>query len=128
MIRSTASSCYGKLATEVFTLPTLVFFFTINLASFHSRPSKPINPRITTQLEQHFRDPPIPKVSNVKDAFKLFDEMLQRRPLPSIVRFNQMLGQLVKMKHCFEVIGLYKQMGLRRESILIFILYSKYHH
>ncbi|PRQ33752.1 putative pentatricopeptide [Rosa chinensis] len=34
--------------------------------------------------------------------------MLQTRPLPSLVRFPQILGQLVKLKHYWEAITLYK--------------------
>ncbi|PRQ34693.1 putative pentatricopeptide [Rosa chinensis] len=38
--------------------------------------------------------------------------MLQRSPLPSVVRFTQILGQLVKLKHYSQVIALNRRMGL----------------
>ncbi|KAI5338001.1 hypothetical protein L3X38_017272 [Prunus dulcis] len=37
--------------------------------------------------------------------------MLQMRPLPSVVRFTKILGQVAKLKHYSAVISLYNQMG-----------------
>ena len=53
------------------------------------------------------------KIETLEDALKMFDEMLRIRPLPSVVCFNQLLGQIAKMKHYSVVISRYKQMGLR---------------
>ncbi|XP_062014020.1 putative pentatricopeptide repeat-containing protein At1g12700, mitochondrial [Rosa rugosa] len=74
----------------------------VYLALLHSQPSIPLKSRNT-----HLERPKV--VSNVEDALKVFHEMLQRRPLPFIVRFTQILGQLVKMKHYSDVIALYDQ-------------------
>jgi hypothetical protein len=58
------------------------------------------------------RDPSVPKLTTLIDALKVFEEMLQRRPLPSIKCFTQILGQLVNLKHYSQVISLHQQMGL----------------
>ncbi|KAJ0478460.1 putative tetratricopeptide-like helical domain superfamily [Helianthus annuus] len=50
------------------------------------------------------------KVTNLDDAFNLFDEMTQRRPLPSVVKFNQLLSAVTKMKHFSSCLDLFKQM------------------
>ncbi|KAL6142811.1 hypothetical protein ACLB2K_061087 [Fragaria x ananassa] len=71
------------------------------VALFHSQSSNP-----TKSGEIHRG------VSNVEDALKVFDEMLQRRPLPSVVRFNQVLAPLVKLKHYPTVLSLNSQMLL----------------
>ncbi|KAM5586540.1 hypothetical protein ABKV19_005455 [Rosa sericea] len=66
----------------------------------------------STRETQLGNGPSKPRVSNVEDALKVFDEMLQRRPLPSVVCFNQLLGQLAKLKHYSGVLSLIRQMGL----------------
>ncbi|PRQ34462.1 putative pentatricopeptide [Rosa chinensis] len=71
------------------------------VALLHFKSSKP-----TKSRETH------PRVSNVEHALKVFDEMLQRRPLPCVVRFNQLLGQRAKLKHYSAVLSLIRQMGL----------------
>uniref|UniRef100_A0A251SX14 Putative pentatricopeptide repeat protein n=1 Tax=Helianthus annuus TaxID=4232 RepID=A0A251SX14_HELAN len=52
------------------------------------------------------------KVANLDDAFNLFDEMTQRRPLPSVVKFNQLLNAVAKMNHFSCSLDLFKQMCL----------------
>ncbi|KAL6204252.1 hypothetical protein ACLB2K_021520 [Fragaria x ananassa] len=58
-----------------------------------------------------------PKTSNAKlnyldYALNMFHEMLRSRPLPSVISFTKILGQLVKLKHYFAVIPLFQQMRL----------------
>ncbi|KAJ0860139.1 putative tetratricopeptide-like helical domain superfamily [Helianthus annuus] len=52
------------------------------------------------------------KVANLDHAFNLFDEMTQRRPLPSVVKFNQLLNAVAKMNHFSCSLDLFKQMCL----------------
>ncbi|KAJ0716912.1 putative tetratricopeptide-like helical domain superfamily [Helianthus annuus] len=52
------------------------------------------------------------KVTSLDHAFNLFDEMIQRRPLPSVVKFNQLLNSVAKMKHFSSSLHLFKQMCL----------------
>ena len=119
MIRTTtaatsSSSCYCWSSRGMNCLhsnSTILVFVNNYFAFFHSQPSKPIK-STRTQLEQPKRD--LPKITNVEDAFNLFDRMLQMRPLPSVVRFNKILGQVAKLKHYSAVISLYNQMGVSR--------------
>ncbi|KAJ0716910.1 putative tetratricopeptide-like helical domain superfamily [Helianthus annuus] len=50
------------------------------------------------------------KVTKLDDAFNLFDEMTQRRPLPSVIKFTQLLNAVAKMKHFSCSLDLFKQM------------------
>ncbi|KAL6211957.1 hypothetical protein ACLB2K_017180 [Fragaria x ananassa] len=50
----------------------------------------------------------------VEDDLKVFDEMLHSPPLPPVTPFNQILGQLVRLKHYSAVMPLFKQMLLCR--------------
>ncbi|PQM32603.1 pentatricopeptide repeat-containing protein [Prunus yedoensis var. nudiflora] len=88
---------------------TLVVFANDYFAFVHSQPSKPIK-STRTQLEQPVRNSP--KITTVDDAFNVFDRMLQMRPPPSVVRFNQILGQVAKLKHYSAVISLHNQMDV----------------
>ncbi|XP_050111695.1 putative pentatricopeptide repeat-containing protein At1g12700, mitochondrial [Malus sylvestris] len=85
----------------------VVVFFNNYLGLFHSRASKLTESRNT---QQHLRV----KITNVEDALNVFDEMLQRRPLPSIIPFTQVLGQLAKLKNYSTIISLNNQMVMSR--------------
>ncbi|KAJ9556705.1 hypothetical protein OSB04_011319 [Centaurea solstitialis] len=50
------------------------------------------------------------KITKLDDALQMFDEMTQRQPLPSVVKFNHLLQSITKMKHYLHVIDLFKQM------------------
>ncbi|KAJ0860153.1 putative tetratricopeptide-like helical domain superfamily [Helianthus annuus] len=50
------------------------------------------------------------KLTSLDDAFNLFDEMTQRRPLPSVIKFNQLLSAVTKMNHFSSCLHLFKQM------------------
>ncbi|KAJ0478475.1 putative tetratricopeptide-like helical domain superfamily [Helianthus annuus] len=52
------------------------------------------------------------KLTNLDHAFNLFDEMTQRRPLPSVVHFTQLLNAVAKMNHFSSSLHLFKQMCL----------------
>ncbi|KAM5548765.1 hypothetical protein ABKV19_000265 [Rosa sericea] len=79
---------------------SLVFFNNF----FHSQASVPST----------IRKPP--KLTNlgVGDGLSLFNAMLQMRPLPCVVRFNQIMGHIAKLKHYQAVISLYTQMDRLR--------------
>ncbi|KAL6204686.1 hypothetical protein ACLB2K_021953 [Fragaria x ananassa] len=55
-----------------------------------------------------------PKVNYLDFALKMFHEMLHLRPLPSVIPFNRILSQLVKLKQYSAFISLNRQMLLRR--------------
>nr|KAJ0215052.1 hypothetical protein LSAT_V11C300146570 [Lactuca sativa] len=57
------------------------------------------------------------KITNLDDALQLFDEMTQRQPLPSVVKFNQSLQAVAKMKHYSCSIELFKQMNVVRVPV-----------
>ncbi|KAK9940767.1 hypothetical protein M0R45_017409 [Rubus argutus] len=99
------SNCSSSSRRGMYCLHSpLIVVVNKYLAFFHSSKS--------TNLVR-VRDPPSnPKVTTLESALKVFDEMLHRRPLPSVVRFTQILGQLAKLKHYSAVITLRKQMGL----------------
>ncbi|KVH91309.1 Pentatricopeptide repeat-containing protein [Cynara cardunculus var. scolymus] len=50
------------------------------------------------------------KITKLDDAFQLFDEMTQRKPLPSVIKFNQLLQVVAKLKHYSSLIDLFKKM------------------
>ncbi|BBH06988.1 ATP-binding protein, partial [Prunus dulcis] len=67
----------------------------------------------------------------VEDAFNVFDRMLQMRPPPSVVRFNQILGQVAKLKRYSAFISLYNQMdvsGIGPDVYTLNILINCYCH
>ncbi|KAK9937967.1 hypothetical protein M0R45_014730 [Rubus argutus] len=69
--------------------------------------------------------------TNLEDALKVFDEMVQRRPLPSVVRFTQILTQVSKLKHYSAVISLNKQMrllGIASDAYTLSIIINCYCH
>ncbi|KAJ0803088.1 putative tetratricopeptide-like helical domain superfamily [Helianthus annuus] len=49
-------------------------------------------------------------ITNLNHALNLFDEMSQRRPLPSVVKFTQLLHLVTKMKHFSSSLHLFNQM------------------
>jgi pentatricopeptide repeat domain-containing protein 1 len=116
MIRKTSSFfSYSDCSNSRIGMPcclhstTPVVSLNNYFALFHSQSSKPSK----SQLGKLVRDAPSkPIFTNLESALKVFDEMLHRRPLPSVVRFTQILGQLAKLKHYSAVITLNKQMGL----------------
>ncbi|KAM0069556.1 putative tetratricopeptide-like helical domain superfamily [Helianthus debilis subsp. tardiflorus] len=59
-------------------------------------------------------DPPLlsryQTVTNLDHAFNLFDEMILRKPLLSVVKFTQLLNAVAKMKHFSSCLHLFKQM------------------
>lgn len=101
-----SSNAYG--ARGIPCIRSTPLFLNNYSALFYSQSS---NPRESskTHLGNLEKDPPA-KVINVEDARKVFDEMLQMRPLPSVVRFNQILGQIAKSKHYSAAISLLTQM------------------
>ncbi|XP_050111937.1 pentatricopeptide repeat-containing protein At1g62910-like [Malus sylvestris] len=103
---------------------SVVVFFNNYLGLFHSQASKLMESRNT---QQHQRV----KITNVEDALNVFDEMLQRRPLPSIFPFTQVLGQLAMLKHYSTVISLNNQMvvsGIRPDAYTLTIIINCFCH
>ncbi|GKA78055.1 tetratricopeptide-like helical domain-containing protein, partial [Tanacetum coccineum] len=75
----------------------------------------PNNPN-SCSVDQHYKSI-YQKVSNLDDALNLFDQMTQRPPFPSIIRFNQLLHSLSKMKHFSHSLHLFKQMCALRVPV-----------
>ncbi|KAL5547003.1 hypothetical protein UlMin_006690 [Ulmus minor] len=89
--------------------------FTLFKASIHSPVSfaNKSHPRTTYTRKQKLSPDNISLEStNLEDALDLFNSMIRMHPLPGVVRFNQLLGKILRMKHYSNVISLYKQMGL----------------
>ncbi|KAL6195337.1 hypothetical protein ACLB2K_030956 [Fragaria x ananassa] len=101
MMRITSSCCFHPTTTVVVFISN---YMSRTRRAFHSQPSDPARSR-----ETH-RGDLVPRVRYLEHALNVFDEMLQRRSLPSVVRFNQILVQLVKNKHYSPVIAMSKQM------------------
>lgn len=56
------------------------------------------------------------EITNLDDTPQLFDEMLRRKPQPSIHKFNQLIMSIVKNKQYSTALSLYKRinsMGIR---------------
>ncbi|KAI5678574.1 hypothetical protein M9H77_09524 [Catharanthus roseus] len=51
----------------------------------------------------------VKNINNIDDTLSLFREMVRRRPLPSAIQFNKLLGAFVKMKHYSTAICLVKK-------------------
>ncbi|KAJ9556822.1 hypothetical protein OSB04_011436 [Centaurea solstitialis] len=73
---------------------------TILLAPFHSDSASNHHSHLTM----------CQKITKLDHALQLFDQMTQRQPLPSVVKFNQLLQSVTKMKHYSCSIHLFKQM------------------
>ncbi|CAH1412618.1 unnamed protein product [Lactuca virosa] len=54
------------------------------------------------------------KITSLDDALQLFDEMTQRQPLPPVIKFNELLQVVAKIRHYSCSIELFKQMNLLR--------------
>ncbi|VFQ93183.1 unnamed protein product [Cuscuta campestris] len=55
----------------------------------------------------------ISSVHDLDHAHVLFDQMLSSRPLPCIILFNRLLSRIVKMKHYWAVVSIFKEMLIR---------------
>ncbi|CAI9277465.1 unnamed protein product [Lactuca saligna] len=81
------------------------------LATFHLT-SSPSHERVFNHPRSVFK-----LITNLDDAFNLFDEMTQRQPLPPVIHFNQLLQGVTKMKHYSCSIDFFKQMNALRVPI-----------
>nr|GEX72649.1 hypothetical protein [Tanacetum cinerariifolium] len=54
----------------------------------------------------------VPKFTKLSDAFKVFDEMLHKKRPPSVIEFNKLIHNIVKMKHYTTALSLYKKISL----------------
>ncbi|KAL6187988.1 hypothetical protein ACLB2K_039383 [Fragaria x ananassa] len=125
MIRTTTSHSHFSTRGMLYASSLLSNY----MALLHSQSSNPKTESTNSQYPKSVRDPQSPSVpkvselietqignrpivSDVEDALKVFDEMLHSRPLPSVVRFTQILGQLVKLRQYSSVISLNRKMGL----------------
>ncbi|KAJ0657532.1 putative tetratricopeptide-like helical domain superfamily [Helianthus annuus] len=50
--------------------------------------------------------------TKVNDTLQLFDEMLQRQPPPSIIKFTQLISVIVKEKQYSTALSLFKKVNL----------------
>ena len=100
--RSASQVLYG-LQGLLFPIPIPCAFFGLSknpIALFHSRVSPNTDPKVSNHD------------CNLEESLNSFHRMLRISPLPCVVRFNQLLTQITKMKHYSLVISLDKQMGL----------------
>ena len=98
--RSASHVLYG-LQGQLFPIPFAFFGLSKNpIALFHSRVSPNTDPKVSNHD------------CNLEDALNSFHRMLRMRPLPSIVRFSQLLTQITKMNHYSLVISLDKRVML----------------
>ena len=125
MIRRSAALFTTPLTSNFTGTGTAFLLFTnddcviSSIIQFHSRASpnvkkdvNPSRPSRILELEKLLRDSGGGGIGNINDALILFDKMLQRRPMPSIMCFNQLLGVIAIMNHYSTVISLSKQMGM----------------
>ncbi|KAJ9556744.1 hypothetical protein OSB04_011358 [Centaurea solstitialis] len=74
------------------------------LARFHSDSASNHEPQLDHPPSKY------EKITKLDHALQLFDQMTQRQPLPSVVKFTQLLQAVFKMKQYSHVIHLFKQM------------------
>ncbi|BFG34595.1 hypothetical protein CerSpe_208690 [Prunus speciosa] len=106
-----SASTYRNLHRRRGGMPFLessVFFNNYLGALFHSQCLERRKYK-NTYMARHSDSP---EITDLEDALNLFNSMLQTRPLPSIVDFNQLLGQVAKLKRYSAAISLCKQMDL----------------
>ncbi|KAJ9556681.1 hypothetical protein OSB04_011295 [Centaurea solstitialis] len=89
---------FSKLASEIPSSLTII-------APFHSNST---SNRKSSLFE---------KITKLDDALQLFDQMSQKQPLPSVVKFNQLLTVVAKMRHYSCSIHLFKQMVAIRAPV-----------
>ncbi|KAK9292417.1 hypothetical protein L1049_020387 [Liquidambar formosana] len=77
--------------------------------SFHSQSSSSSSSSFTPPARDQCRSGGF---NNLEDALVLLDRMVQMRPRPLIVKFNQLLGPIARLKHYSTVISLIKRMEL----------------
>ncbi|GJU12448.1 putative tetratricopeptide-like helical domain superfamily protein, partial [Tanacetum coccineum] len=51
------------------------------------------------------------KVTKLDDALQLFDEMLHKKPPPSVIEFTKLINNIVKIKHYSTALSLLKQIN-----------------
>lgn len=49
-------------------------------------------------------------INGLEDALSLYNEMIQMRPLPKVIHFNQLLNRNSKMKHFSSVVSVFRDM------------------
>ncbi|RAL53280.1 hypothetical protein DM860_006952 [Cuscuta australis] len=96
----------GKMAAETGTSSPSSLS---SLRSFHSIP------QIVSSSDQNHVNSgyDISSVHDLDHAHVLFDQMLSSRPLPCIILFNRLLSRIVKMKHYWAVVSIFKEMLIR---------------
>ena len=90
-------------------------FGGMSLSSLPYNISAPLHNTLIARARYHSNNSsPNNGPKRLLEALSSFDRMVRMRPLPCVVEFNQLLGQITKMKHYSDVISLYKQMCLLR--------------
>ncbi|KAL6272062.1 hypothetical protein ACE6H2_022754 [Prunus campanulata] len=113
MMRRCASTyCNLQRHRGMTFLHSSVFFNNYSGALFHSHWLERRKYKNRCKAWQFERNSYSPEITNLEDALNLFNSMLQTRPLPLIVDFNSLLGQVAKLKHYSAAISLCKQMDL----------------
>ncbi|KAF5934071.1 hypothetical protein HYC85_030242 [Camellia sinensis] len=84
--------------------------FPCVLALFHSQTHFNLSSKQNFQFQYGF--------ANIDDALTQFDHMLQMRPLPPILRFNQLLNSIARSKHYSTAISLmFRHLGTPQPSL-----------
>ncbi|GKE59877.1 tetratricopeptide-like helical domain-containing protein, partial [Tanacetum coccineum] len=78
------------------------FHYTFSASLVHSNSS--------SNADNDYQKSICQKVNNLDDAFNLFDQLTQRQPLPSIIKFTQLLQSVTKMKHYSHSLHLFQHM------------------
>ncbi|CAL8161647.1 unnamed protein product [Prunus armeniaca] len=110
-----SASTYRNLRRHRGGLPFLessVFFNNYLGALFHSQCLERRKYKNIYKARHFESNSNSPEITDLEDALNLFNSMLQTRPLPSVVDFNPLLGQVAKLKHYSAAISLCKQMDL----------------
>ncbi|KAJ9556988.1 hypothetical protein OSB04_011602 [Centaurea solstitialis] len=95
----------------MFAMAAVVIFATAMVLGGNAEPAASrICSFYSNSASKHRRSSVFDKITKLDDALQLFDQMTQRKPLPSVVKFTHLLQAVAKMKHYSSAINLFKQM------------------
>ncbi|KAI3811199.1 hypothetical protein L1987_20918 [Smallanthus sonchifolius] len=68
--------------------------------------------RFEIRVSIRFEIPCVAQITKLHDALHLFDQMLKRKPPPSILEFNRQISVIVRMGHYSTALSLFKKVNL----------------